>query len=96
MLKSTRPTAQNLFFEIEQVSACIEQAKFWKEACEKAVVQAKRSADESVEACRSIGRYGAELLQDGDAILTHCNAGWVGMRGLGNGLSSHLPSDPGR
>ena len=77
ILKSTRPTAQNLFFEIEQVSACIEEANFWKEACEKAEVQAKRSADESVEACRSIGRYGAELLQDGDAILTHCNAGWL-------------------
>ena len=76
-LKSTRPTAQNLFFEIDRVSACIEEAGSWKEACEKAVLQARRSADGSVEACRSIGRFGAELLQDGEAILTHCNAGWL-------------------
>ena len=76
-LKGTRPTAQNLFFEIDQVSSCIKQANSWEDACANAVFQAKRSADDSVKACQNIGRFGAKLLQDGDVILTHCNAGWL-------------------
>lgn len=28
-----------------------------------------------MEACRAIGEHGAGLLHDGDAVLTHCNAG---------------------
>ena len=31
--------------------------------------------DEDVEACRKIGEYGLTLIEDGDGILTHCNAG---------------------
>ncbi|MEM3088861.1 MAG: S-methyl-5-thioribose-1-phosphate isomerase, partial [Candidatus Bathyarchaeia archaeon] len=28
-----------------------------------------------VQACRQIGLHGAKLLEDGDVVLTHCNAG---------------------
>ncbi len=86
-LKSTRPTAQNLFFEIDQVLACIEEAASWEEACEKATAQANRSADESVGACETIGKFGAELLKDGDSVLTHCNAGWLACVDWGTALA---------
>ncbi len=32
-------------------------------------------AEEDVVVCRAIGRHGAEVIADGDRILTHCNAG---------------------
>ncbi len=87
LLKSTRPTAQNLFFEIDQVLHCIEEANSWENACEKAVVQANHSIDTSIHACQNIGKFGAELFEDGDAILTHCNAGWLACVDWGSALA---------
>jgi methylthioribose-1-phosphate isomerase len=34
-----------------------------------------------------MGRYGAEFIADGDAVLTHCNAGALATTGLGSGLA---------
>jgi methylthioribose-1-phosphate isomerase len=34
-----------------------------------------------------MGRYGAELLSDGDGVLTHCNAGSLATAGEGTALS---------
>jgi methylthioribose-1-phosphate isomerase len=39
------------------------------------VEEAQRIADEDAAANRAIGKHGARLINDGDAILTHCNAG---------------------
>jgi methylthioribose-1-phosphate isomerase len=39
------------------------------------VEEAKKIADEDAAANRMIGKFGAELIRDGDVILTHCNAG---------------------
>ena len=39
-----------------------------------------------IEACRAIGRYGAELIDDGDCVLTHCNAGALATGGYGTAL----------
>ncbi len=39
------------------------------------IQEAQRIADEDAEANRAIGKNGAELINDGDVILTHCNAG---------------------
>ncbi|MBF0286808.1 MAG: S-methyl-5-thioribose-1-phosphate isomerase [SAR324 cluster bacterium] len=87
LLKNTRPTAQNLFFEIDQVLHCIEQANSWDDACEKVLTQANHSVDTSINACQSIGRFGSELFQDGDSILTHCNAGWLACIDWGTALA---------
>jgi methylthioribose-1-phosphate isomerase len=37
--------------------------------------EAQRIADEDAEANLAIGKNGAELISDGDTVLTHCNAG---------------------
>ena len=43
--------------------------------------------EEDLESCRSIGRYGAELI-DGEepVVLTHCNAGALATAGYGTAL----------
>ncbi|MBL8899219.1 MAG: S-methyl-5-thioribose-1-phosphate isomerase [Planctomycetes bacterium] len=37
--------------------------------------------------CAAMGRTGAELLRDGDAVLTHCNAGALATGGSGTALA---------
>ena len=37
--------------------------------------------------CRAIGRHGAELLESGDGVLTHCNAGGLATADYGTALA---------
>jgi len=77
VLGQTRPTAVNLFWAIQRMKEVALDPR-WKTAQQiiKAVVQeAQRIADEDVETNKRMGAYGAVLIQDGDNILTHCNAG---------------------
>lgn len=76
IVKETRPTAVNLFWAIDKV---LEKAKAFhgttRELATFVIEEAKRIADEDAAMNRLIGKYGAELIRDGDVILTHCNAG---------------------
>jgi methylthioribose-1-phosphate isomerase len=76
ILKSTRPTAVNLFWAADRVLS--KARDFYgsvKELKSLVVKEAQALADEDAEANRAIGMNGAELISDGDVILTHCNAG---------------------
>jgi methylthioribose-1-phosphate isomerase len=44
-------------------------------------------ADEDVETNRRIGEAGAKLIQDGDTVLTHCNAGSLATVDYGTALA---------
>jgi methylthioribose-1-phosphate isomerase len=75
-LKRTRPTAVNLFWAMDRILA--KSKNFFgdtKELIAFVVDEAQKIADEDAVANRLIGKYGAELIHDGDVILTHCNAG---------------------
>jgi methylthioribose-1-phosphate isomerase len=50
------------------------------------VEEAKKIADEDAAANHLIGRHGAKLVQDGDVILTHCNAGALATVDYGTAL----------
>ena len=82
-LADTRPTAQNLFYGLDRVSAAIAAA----DAPETARDAARAVADEDAAACEAIGRHGAPLLQDGWGVATHCNAGWLAFVDWGSALS---------
>jgi methylthioribose-1-phosphate isomerase len=54
---------------------------------ERALIEeADAIAAEDLEACRRIGRHGAELLQGGSLVMTHCNAGGLATAGYGTAL----------
>jgi methylthioribose-1-phosphate isomerase len=76
VIKRQRPTAVNLFWGVDRV---LNKAKSVSGAVEeiKAVVieEAQKIADEDVAQNRAIGKNGSVLIDDGDTILTHCNAG---------------------
>jgi methylthioribose-1-phosphate isomerase len=75
-IKATRPTAVNLFWAVDRVMKKAIGSSGNVEALKALVVdEAQRIADEDAEANRAIGANGADLIRDGDTVLTHCNAG---------------------
>jgi methylthioribose-1-phosphate isomerase len=72
---ATRPTAMNLSWGVNRVIRAVEDARNIKEARMFALDESKAIADEDVEKNKKLGEYGASLLDDGDTVMTHCNAG---------------------
>jgi methylthioribose-1-phosphate isomerase len=84
-MSETRPTAVNLFWAIERMRETFDRAKGrtqdLTEIKKVLVDEALKIFQEDMEANRAIGRFGAELIADGDTILTHCNAGALATAG---------------
>ncbi|PLJ77281.1 S-methyl-5-thioribose-1-phosphate isomerase [Infirmifilum sp. SLHALR2] len=74
-VKQTRPTAVNLFWAVERVVSRARIATSLEEARKGVVEEALRIQREDEEANRKIGEKGADLIDDGDTIITVCNAG---------------------
>ncbi|MCG2829363.1 S-methyl-5-thioribose-1-phosphate isomerase [Methanothermobacter sp. K4] len=74
-IRSSRPTAVNLFWAVERVmkagSPLDEALKIYRE---------------DMETNRAIGAHGASIIHDGDTILTHCNAGALACVDYGTAL----------
>ncbi len=51
-----------------------------------ALAEAQAIAEEDIAVNRALGRIGAKLIEDGDRILTHCNAGRLACVGWGTAL----------
>jgi methylthioribose-1-phosphate isomerase len=92
MLGATRPTAINLRWALERMTAALHNLP----ASERVVVayaEAAAICDDDVETCRKIGKHGLPLLQEIAArkgrvnVLTHCNAGWIATVDYGTALS---------
>ncbi|MBQ9406689.1 MAG: S-methyl-5-thioribose-1-phosphate isomerase [Desulfovibrio sp.] len=91
LLAKARPTAVNLRWAVERMQRCLQRtldsAGLEREAVLPAwEAEAWRIQREDVEICQAIGRHGGELLQDGDTVLTHCNAGALATAGYGTAL----------
>jgi methylthioribose-1-phosphate isomerase len=72
---ATRPTAINLSWGVKRTLKATEDANNIKEARSFALEEAKTIANEDVEKNMQLGEHGAALLEDGDTVMTHCNAG---------------------
>lgn len=90
VIASTRPTAVNLFWAIERMrnlyGSLKEQNASLDEIRQRLIDEARLMHDEDVEANRSMGRFGAELIPDEATVLTHCNAGALATAGYGTAL----------
>lgn len=85
VMSQTRPTAVNLFWAIERMRETFQREKAAGHEPEKIKVrlieEARNIFKEDIQANRAIGRHGAELISDGDTVLTHCNAGALATAG---------------
>jgi len=81
LLKETRPTAINLSKTVDEILVRCQTAKrSIPEAVEEAVLEI---LDRQLAFERALGSYGAALINDGDAILTHCHSGALAGSGYG-------------
>jgi methylthioribose-1-phosphate isomerase len=89
-LAASRPTAVNLFWAITRMKrAAAEQRGRLKpaEILVELLTEARAIHEEDRRMCRQIGRFGAELLSDGQGVLTHCNAGGLATADYGTALA---------
>jgi methylthioribose-1-phosphate isomerase len=85
-LRATRPTAVNLFWGIDRVMAVAARSSEVAGAKEAMVKEVITMAEEDVAACKRLGRFGADLIDDGDTVITQCNAGALATVGYGTAL----------
>jgi len=82
---AARPTAVNLFRAIDRMKKTAAAADFT--TIKQALIdEAKRIHADEEAATECISRLGAELIEDGFTILTHCNAGSLATAGYGTAL----------
>ena len=84
-LAATRPTAVNLFWALDRMRRTAHGAVGAEVAEIKEILlkEALTIQEEDRAICRKMGFNGAELLQDGMTVLTHCNAGGLATSGYG-------------
>lgn len=76
VLEAARPTAVNLPWALKRMLGVAAQQYDSVAALQQALLQeAHEMADEDVEANMRISTNGAELINDGDTIIHHCNTG---------------------
>ena len=82
-LKTARPTAINLMWAVDRVLNSskdkISFVKAWEEA--------SKIFNEELDNARRIGEKGEPLFNDGDTVLTHCNAGALATVDYGTALA---------
>jgi methylthioribose-1-phosphate isomerase len=85
VMSETRPTAVNLFWAIERMRTALQREKdagHDTESIKKSLIEeALNIFTEDIQANRAIGHFGADLISDGDTVLTHCNAGALATAG---------------
>jgi methylthioribose-1-phosphate isomerase len=88
IIRSTRPTASNLFWAVNRIWKIISEYPDNPSGISELVIEeAKLMAQEDIIVNKSIGKNGAELLDDGDVVLTHCNAGSLATVQYGTALA---------
>ena len=86
-LIQTRPTGVNLRWAVERVYTTSTRAQTIESLQEESLREADSILREELDAAHNIGKFGAPLLEDGDTVLTHCNAGALATVGYGTALA---------
>jgi methylthioribose-1-phosphate isomerase len=90
-LRTSRPTAVNLFWALDRIDRILEVDAGGDAPgiLERVLDEAHAIAAEDRAMCRAIGRFGAELIAPGPdvGVLTHCNAGGLATADYGTALA---------
>lgn len=88
ILRKARPTAANLGWALDRLLSATNTAlKEGAHAMRLSLVEeAQRLADEDVEINRRIGKHGADLINDNDTVIHHCNTGALATVDYGTAL----------
>jgi len=88
-LQSSRPTAANLFWALDKMYQVVLNSDNFvlTELKQKLLQKAFLIMQEDKNCNRAIGEKGVSVVDDGDTVLTHCNAGALATAGYGTALS---------
>ncbi|MCF6157209.1 MAG: S-methyl-5-thioribose-1-phosphate isomerase [wastewater metagenome] len=88
-LRSSRPTAVNLFWGINRMERVAQENGNTpvQEIKEALLKEAMKIQEEDKIICRKIGENGAALIKDRTGVLTHCNAGGLATADYGTALA---------
>ena len=75
VLRNTRPTAINLFYGIDRTLKSALSGDSIEDIRRLALEEAEKIAEEDIRINRMIGDHGKRLIEDGDTVMTYCNAG---------------------
>ena len=91
-LNSSRPTAVNLSWALNRMDAMVNanKEKSVAEIVELMGEEAVKIQQEDIAMCKAISEYGLSLLNDGDGVLTHCNAGPLATSRYGTAIGPML------
>lgn len=81
----TRPTAVNIQWAVNRTKQLLYEKRDESLDTLKAMLidEAKRVLAEDIEINKTIGKWGAGFIKDGDTVITHCNAGSLATGGYG-------------
>jgi len=84
-LLATRPTAVNIQWAVDRTKRLLAERRDEPVDSLRQFLfdEAQRVLEQDIEINRTIGRFGAEFINDGDTIITHCNAGSLATGGYG-------------
>jgi methylthioribose-1-phosphate isomerase len=88
-LRTSRPTAVNLFWALDRMDAVAATDSHCdgRVLLDRLLQEAQRIDHEDRATCRAIGQHGAALVSPGQGILTHCNAGGLATADYGTALA---------
>ena len=88
VLCKSRPTAWNLFWAVNRILVKAELTNGGpEEIASEVIAEAELIARENSEGNHKIGKFGSALINDGDRVLTHCNAGTLATVSYGTALA---------
>ena len=89
-LAESRPTAVNLFWALDRMTArakALRDSHTVRQIAVELLKEAVLIHEEDRVLCRKMGKFGAELVKNGDGLLTHCNAGGLATADYGTALA---------
>lgn len=85
-IAASRPTAVNLFRATDRMAKVAICGRSVAEIKNLLVKEARQIHEEEITATRQLSWLGAELIENGSTVLTHCNAGALATAGYGTAL----------
>ena len=85
-LYETRPTAVNLAWGLEQIMRVANSIDSVDSIRTSVITEAKKMAQDDIQINKAMGKHGAQLFNNNDTIMTHCNAGSLATVAYGTAL----------
>lgn len=91
-LREARPTAVNLMHAMDRMRKVLDDQG------EDAIsLEAEKIFEEDVTLCLGMAKRAAEVIQDGESVITHCNTGGLATAGVGTALGAiRLAAESGK